>query len=150
MSEGPVTHVPQARAAIENLLNAAAESDEALKEITVSNAEMPERKRKFVWIWKAKSKRDFRVIGPAVTPQKEDMLTTMMIWAAKGEGRNPRPAEDKAMEIFEAVETALREDVTLEDSVLMHHIETMEIEGALLDQTHGCRIVAIISAQARI
>jgi hypothetical protein len=140
-----VTAIPAIKEAIFELLKDAA----ALDGITVTDDKEPERLAEYVWVWKARAKRKFKLLGPQPARQDEMIEVFLRIVAIKGSDKL-KPSEERALEIFEAVEEALRADITLKGKAFWHLIEDVEIAGVKFDKKRGCHVIAVVSAKARI
>jgi hypothetical protein len=134
------TAIPVVKAAVLGALQGA----EALEGITVTADREPERDSEYVWIWRAKAKRNFRTIGPSPAPLDEEVSIVMRVVAIGGD------PEARALELADAVEEALREDITLGDSVLWHRLEELEQEPLQFDRKAGCHVLMTLTAKARI
>lgn len=139
------TKIPAIRAAVYKTLKAA----ESLKGITVADDKEPERQNEWVWIMKATAEREFRLIGPRPAKQDETVKVWLRIVALRG-SKEAKPSEERVTEILEAVETALRDDASLEDTCFFHNIDALEIERIILDKKRGCHVVATVTAKTRI
>lgn len=142
------TAIPAAREAIVKALN----EHEPLKGVFIADEETPERESEFISILMAESKREFKTLAGGMTqpPQEEQLKVWFDIVVYNNNGRNPKESEDRAVEIFEAVEDALRNDTDLGQAVLFQNINEMKIVRGGQDKKRGCMITAAISAKARI
>jgi hypothetical protein len=139
------TKIPAIKAAVVETLQAA----EALKGIKVTDDREPDRDDEYVFIYKARARRDFKLIGPQPAPQDETVNVYIRIVAIRGTDK-AKPSEERALEIFEAVETALRDNSTLGDTALFQRIEDLEIEPQNFEGKRGCHVLATVTAKARI
>lgn len=140
------TAIPAVKAAIVNTLNGA----EELEGVEITADKMPERASEFIWVVNGKSEREFRLIGGAPTPLDEDLTVEIRVVVILG-AKTASPSEERATELLEAAETALREDIHLEDTVLWHRISNIaEGEQQVHDEKRGFVYVATLSAKARI
>lgn len=138
------TAIPAVKAAILSLLEGA----EDLKGVLVTDDKEPEREKEYVWIWKAKARREYRLLGGSPSPLDEDLEIKLRIVAMQGDAA--KPSEERASELLEAVETALRADLHLEDTVLWHKLEEIDGEPYLFDTRRGFAWSATLAAKARI
>jgi hypothetical protein len=127
-------------------LNTLSEADD-LDGVFVTADKEPERRIEYVWIYKARAKREFRLIGPQPAPQDEMVSVYLRVVSIRD---TRTAAEARALEIFEAAETALRAEPTLEGTAFFHHIEELDVEPLLFDQKWGCHVLATLEAKARI
>lgn len=140
-----VTAIPAVKQAVVDLLKDAP----ALKGIPIVDDKEPEVKKEYVWVYKSKAKRAFKVIGPQPGKQEEMIQIFLRIVSTKGD-QKLKPSEDRALEIFEAVEEALRADTTLKGTAFFHLIEDVEIAPVKFDKKRGCHVIGVVSAKARI
>lgn len=134
--------IPAVKAAIQSTLE---DATGLLDDIPVSRGLEPSRPKEYVWIWKAKAKRDFKSIGSRPAPLDEDVSVTMRVVAIGGED-----PESRVFEISDAVEAALRADLTLGGVVRWHRVEELEQELQQFDPKVGCHILMTLTARARI
>lgn len=139
------TAISTAKSAVTTLLSSA----ESLEGIKVTDDKQPERVKEYIWIHSAKAKREFKLIGPQIVPQEEIIQIALVVVAMKG-NKETSPSFDRAMEIFEAAELVLRENITLEDTVFYHNIEDVEINPIPSDALQGHTVVGVLRAKARI
>lgn len=140
-----VTAIPAVKEAVFNLLKDAP----ALEGIKVTDDKEPERHKEYVWVYKARAKRKFKLLGPQPARQDENIEVYLRIVSIK-DATELKPSEERAIEIFEAVEEALRADITLKGTAFFHLIEDVEIAPAKFDKKRGCHVIAVVSAKARI
>lgn len=138
------TAIPAVKAAILSLL----EGPEELEDVLITADKEPEREKEYVWIWKGKARREFNLLGPAPTPLDENLEIKLRIVSIQGD--DAKASEDRATELLELVETTLREDIQLEDTVLWHRLEEIEGDPVLFDQRRGFAWMATLTAKARI
>ena len=138
------TAIPAVKAALVELL----EASEDLQGVTVTDDKEPERSDEYVWIWKAKSHREYRLLGGKPPPLDEDLEVKIRIVAIKGDAS--KPSEERATELLEAVEDALRADLGLKQTVLWHKLEDIEGDPVLFDTRRGFAWMATLTAKARI
>ena len=139
------TNIPAVKAAVLKVL----ESAKALEDITVSGDKEPERDTEYVWIYKAKAKRQFTTIGKQPAAQDEMVEVHLRVFAVDP-GATYTDVEARAVEIFEAVESALRDSPTLDGTAFFQHVEELEIEPLLLDQNWACHVLVTLAAKTRI
>lgn len=139
------TAIPAVKQAVFELIKDAS----ALDGILVTDDKEPERAKEYVWVYKAKAKRNFKLLGPQPAKQDEMIQVYLRIVAIK-DAAKLKPSEERALEIFEAVEEALRADITLKGTAFFHLIEDLEIAPVKFDKKRGCHVVGIVSAKARI
>lgn len=142
------TAIPAIKEAIFEILKEAAEGG-PLEGIPVTDDKEPDREKEYVWVWKAKAKRAFKLLGPQPARQDEMINVFLRIVAIK-DSEKLKPSEERAIEIFKAVEEALRADITLKGKAFWHLIEDVEIAPVKLDKKRGCHVIAVVSAKARI
>lgn len=140
-----VTAIPAMKEAVFQILSEAP----ALENIRVTDDKEPENCKEYVWVYKAKAKRNFRLLGNQPAKQDEKIEVYLRIVAIK-DAQKLKPSEDRAVEIFEAVEEALRADITLKGTTLFHLIEDVELAPVKFDKKRGCHIIGVVSAKARI
>lgn len=141
----PITAIPAIKEAVFQLLDDAP----ALEGIKVTDDKEPEHTKEYVWVYKAKAKRAFKLLGPQPARQEEMIEIFLRIVAVK-DAAKLKPSEERALEIFEAVEEALRADTTLKGTAFFHLIEEVEIAPVKFDKKRGCHVIAVVSAKARI
>lgn len=139
------TAIPAIKEAVYELLK----DSEALDGILITNDKEPDREKEYVWVWKARAKRKFKLLGPQPARQEEQIEVFLRIVAIKG-SETLLPSEERAVEIFKAVEEALRADITLKGKAFWHLIEDVEIAPVKFDKKRGCHVIAVVSAKARI
>lgn len=142
------TAIPAAREAMVNAL----EEAESLKGIFIAEEEDPSREEEFINILYGESKREFKLLagGKSQPPQEEQIKLWFDVMVYQNNGMNRKQAEDRAVEIFEAVENVLRNNTDLGQAVLFQNIEEMKIVRGGKDKKRGCMITAAIAAKARI
>ena len=138
------TAIPAVKAAI----LAALEGAEALQGVAVTAGKEPERDEEWVWVWKAEAEREFKMLGPS--PAALDEVVKITLRVVSIQGANATPSEERAFEIAEAVETALRADPDLGEAVHWQRIEKVEQEPLLFDKRYGCLVLMVVKAKARI
>lgn len=138
------TAIPAVKEAVVNTLKAAS----SLKGITVTDDKEPERKSEYIWIWKARAKREFKNIGP--NSKVDEMIEVFIRIVAYKGSTDQKPSEERAVEIFEAVETALRANRKLNNTVFWHKIGDLEIVPLVPDKKRGCHAIAVVNAKAQI
>lgn len=138
------TAIPAVKAAI----LAALEGAEDLVGVTVTADKEPEKEKEWVWVWKAEAEREFKVLGPS--PAALDEMVKVSLRVVSIQGTKATPSEERAFEISEAVETALRADPDLGGAVTWQRIEKVEQEPLLFDKRYGCLVEMTVKAKARI
>lgn len=136
------TSLPAAKEAVKAALDGA----EGLDGVRVARGKEP-NKKEYVWIFKGKAKRDFASLGPKPPPLDENVEVTLRIVAIKGDDV---ASEDRAYELFNAVETVLRDNPDLSEDILFQRISEVEDGHVLFDQKWGFHIIATVTAKARI
>ena len=141
------TAIPKVRAAVRAMLEAAAEApDSDLHGLAIAAAgPEPTRPNEFIWFWRGKAKRVFRVVGPRPAPYEEDVSLTLRLVAIGGED-----PESRAFALLSAVEDVLRNDITLGDAVFWHRLEELEDEPLDFDRKLGWAVLLTLTARARI
>lgn len=142
---GPSTAIPAIKEAVFQLLKEA----ESLENIRVTDDKEPENLKEYVWVWKARAKRNFKLLGPQPSKREEMINVYLRIVAIKGSDKL-KPSEERALEIFEAVEKALIADLTLKGTALFHIVDDLEVAPVKFDKRRGCHVIAVVSAKARI
>ena len=133
--------IPAVKAAVLSTLSSA----EDLEGVEVGADLEPSRNSKYVWIWRAKSKRQFKSVGARPPALDEDVSLTLRVVVIGGED-----PETAVFEISDAVEAALRADLTLGGAVRWHRVEELDQEPLQFDQKVGCHILMTLTARARI
>lgn len=139
------TAIPAVKAAIIELL----EASEDLEGVTIAPGAEPDRDKEYIWFYKASATRDFNLLGGNPAPLDENLRIYMRVVAIKG-SIDADPSEDRAYEIAEAVEAALRADLELDGTVFFHRIEAVEQEHLKIDRTRGCHVLLTLTAKTRI
>lgn len=121
---------------------------ESLKDVLITDEKEPETEKRYIWIYSGKAERQWRTIGPQVVPMDESLEFLIRCVSIKETEVSSSRAE--AMEIFENMEKALRDNITLEDTVTQHMIEKYEITPIKHDKLRGHHVVCAITAKARI
>jgi hypothetical protein len=142
------TAIPAIKDAIFEILKEATEGG-PLANIKVTDDKEPDREKEYVWVWKAQAKRAFKLLGPQPARQEEMIKVFLRVVAIKG-SEELKPSEERALEIFKAVEEALRADITLKGNAFWHLIEDVEIAPVKFDKKRGCHVIAVVAAKARI
>jgi hypothetical protein len=125
----------------------ALESAEGLEEVVVSGDREPEQALEYIWLYKAKAKREFRLVRPRPAPLEEEVRIFLRVLAVRAEAMD---AENRALEIAEAVENALRA-LDLGPPVLFPLlIEELDDEQLQFDQKRGCHVLMTVATKARI
>ena len=141
----PSTSIPEVKAALVEALK----NSVALNGITVTKGKEPTRVSEFVWLPKAKAKRDFNLIG-GTAPLDEVVTATLWVVVIKGTS-GPEESEARAFEIAEAVETVLRSPVeAAEQELSPPKVEEIEQVQVPLDKKWACHIEMTVTVTARI
>ncbi len=141
----PSTAVPKLKQAILEALQEA----EDLADVVVSADKEPERAKEYVWIYKGKAKRDFKLLRPPPSPLEEEARVFLRVLVIKG-SKDPGPSAERAVEIADAVEETLRAlelGAPFLSSIL---IEEREEEPLLFDKSRGCHVLMTALAKARV
>lgn len=139
------TAIPAVKAAIIELL----EASKDLEGVTLAPGAEPDRAKEYVWFYRATAAREFNLIGGNPPPLDENLRIFLRVVAIKGD-IGADASEERAYEIAEAVETALRGDLELDGTVYFHRIESVEQEHLKIDRTRGCHVLLTIAAKTRI
>lgn len=142
----PSTNIPAVKEAVLKQLEGA----EALKGITISAGKQPERPNEFVWLRSVKGKREWGPLGKQPSSQNEMVRVNLWVFAIKQGGADREASEERAVEIFEAVEGALRETPTLGGVAFFQHVEELEVEPRLLDKKWAAYVYVTVAAKTRI
>lgn len=138
------TAIPAIKEAVVKTLQEA----ESLKGIKITDDKEPENKNEYIWIWKARAKREFKNIGPN---SKLDELIEVFIRVVSIKGSTEvKPSEERAVEIFAAVEKALRANRRLNGTAFWNKIGDLEITPVIFDKKRGCHVIAVVNAKAQI
>jgi hypothetical protein len=117
--------------------------------VAISADKEPESAKEYVWIYKGKAKRDFKLMGPRPAKVEEEVRISLRVLVVKGSDK-AGPSEERALEIAALVEGALR-DLELGAPVLFPIlIEELEDEQLVLDQKRGCHVLMTAVTKARI
>lgn len=141
----PSTAVPAIEDAVVALLEGAA----GLEKVTVTSEREPERETEFVYLYEATADREWSTIGPQPAGMKEDVKVFLRVFALIGTA-SFKPSRERAFELVEAIEDALREDPELGGTVLYQHISRITQQKITEDRRRGCHVLLTISGQARI
>lgn len=143
----PSTAIPAVKAAVLEILKEV----EALKsaKVVITADKEPERAREYIWLWKATATREFKSLGPQPSALNEEVKIFLRVMVVKGDS-SPTPSEERAFEILEEMETALRGQVRLNGAVRFQHVEDLEQEQLIFDRKRGCHILVTLTAKARI
>lgn len=125
------------------------EGARSLENITITDDKEPETKNEYIWFHSIKADREWKLLGGNPAPQEETLIIRLRCTAIKGV-KETTPSFERAMEIYEAMEKVLRENITLEDTVLYHNISEVEGGPVTYDKARGHVMLVTIKAKARI
>lgn len=103
-----------------------------------------------VAIFTAEFDRDFRLIGPTPVPLEESFTLEVIVEVLRPSGRDMKPATDRAWEIFELIEEAVRTDLDLDDVTFDSRFSKGSREFFQTDKAQGARIRTTLAGTARI
>jgi hypothetical protein len=137
--------MPAVRAAIVETLV----GSKALEGVSVVNGgPEPSRSNEYVWLYSAKSSREFSTIGIQPPPLAETLKLQIRIVAIGGEEASV--SEARATELLEAAEHALRTDDTLKATAWWSKFTDLEGEPLLIDQKLAFAYTTTLEAYTRI
>lgn len=138
------TAIPAIKEAIVKTLKDA----ESLKGIKVTDEKEPTDEKEYIWVFKARAKRNWQNIGPQ---SKMGEVIEIFIRCVSLKGSDEvKPSEERAIELFEAVEAALRANRRLDGTAFFQHVGDVEIAPVLVDKIRGCHVIAVVSAKTQI
>lgn len=103
-----------------------------------------------VAIWETEFTREYRLLGPDPVPQDEQFKISLIVEVLKPSGRDMKTVADRAWEIFDAADDALRGDHTIGGLSWNALIEQGKQEFFQTAEQQGCRIRATVAGTARI
>ena len=103
-----------------------------------------------VAIFTAEFDRDFRLLGPTPVPLEESFTLEVIVEVLRPSGRDMKPATDRAWEIFELIEEAVRTDLDLDDVTFDSRFSKGSREFFQTDKAQGARIRTTLAGTARI
>jgi hypothetical protein len=134
------TAIPTVKAAVEETLAGAA----ALEGVLVqAGGREPERSKQYIWIPKAKSKRDWASIGGQRLQEK--ISVTMLVVVIGFED-----PEARAFQICGAAEEALRQNLRLDGKVVKNLVEELDEEPRDFDTKLGHHVWMTVVADTKI
>jgi hypothetical protein len=139
--------------ALKSAILAALEADptpEGLDGVAISGDKEPTRESEYVWLYKAKAKREFKTIGRRPVKVDEDLSISLRVLAVKG---SQAEAESRALAIAAAVEGVLRDLEPGDDEAVFLApllVQELEDEPLLFDQKAGCHVLMTVVTKARI
>ncbi len=139
------TSIPAVKAAIQEILAEAGGLDGIL---VTTDYNKTDRAPEHIWIWKAKSKRDFKGLGHRPPRLQEEIKVTLRVVTVGG--ADAAAAEARVYEIVEAAETALREDTTLGGVARKAHVADLDEEPLSFDSKIGCHVLMTVAAETVI
>jgi hypothetical protein len=139
------TAIPAVKAAI----MAALEGAVGLDDVMITDDKEPERAKEYVWLYEAQAERDWKTIGPQPVPLKENVTVELRVFVSKGTDKQ-KPSEERAFEIAEAVENALRDDPDLNGTLLHQRVEKLRQQQLVPDQRRTSHVLMTVSGEARI
>ena len=120
-------------------------TDEGVK-VVYGIGEAPE----LVAIFTAEFDRDFRLLGPSPVPLEESFTLDVIVEVLRPSGRDMKPASERAWEIFDLIETAVRSDLDLDDVTFDSRFSKGSREFFQTDKAQGARIRTTLAGTARI
>ncbi len=141
-----------ASTAIPNLkttIIAALEAADGLRDVVVTADSEPLRADEYVWLYKARSKRQFGALGPRPAPIDEELRVYLRILVLKGSDKSA-PSEERALELADVVESALRDLEPGRPFLSPLLIEELDDEPLQFDQKRGCHVLMTVATKARI
>lgn len=140
------TAIPALEAAILGALQAEP-APEGLEGVSVSGDKEPTRATEYVWLYKAKAKREWRTIGPRPSARDEELRASLRVLVVKGDLAE---AKTRALEIAGVVEDALAAVNTTSPLLYPLLVEEIEDEPLQFDQKSGCHVLMTVVTRARI
>ena len=123
---------------------------EGLEGVAISGDKEPTRSSEYVWLYKGKAQREFKLIGGRPSKLNEEVRIFLRVLVVKGDQAE---AESRALAIAEAVEGILR-DLEPEDDEAQFLkpllVEELEDEPLQFDQKAACHVLMTVVTEARI
>lgn len=138
------TAVPAAKSALLASMQAAP----GLSGVTVVRGKPDPEPSEFVSLWSAECEREYASLGQQRLD--EEISLTVVVDVASAAGTDYGPAETRAWALFDAVEGAVRADLTLGGVWRFDRISKVRQEFFRQDRRRGCRVFLTITGKARI
>lgn len=123
------------------------EASSEFQEVEIGNGLEP-KTREYVWLYKSETTRDFLGLGRRPPKLREDIKCYLRLFVS-GAGEFSE-TKGRAYDLLEAVETALRENYKLDDTIEFSRIMKAIGEPISLDQRTGFHILFQLVGKTRI
>lgn len=132
------------------VLKAVSEEPE-FADVYMSDDTEPQHSEEYVWLYEADADRDWKTIrgGASHLPMQEDINVELRVFVLIGTD-SVKPSEDRAFEISDAVEDALRDDPDLNGVLLHQRVKRIRQQQLVHDNRRGVHVLMSIYGEGRI